>query len=322
MGTLNAYQQTYALKAALELELFTHIASGADTPPLLAQRVQASERGVRILCDYLVVIGLLTKFDGRYGVAPDTAPFVDSRSPAYLGRSAGFLVHDQVVDAFRDLARVVRTGDLGHDGTVGPDEPIWVEFARAMAPMVRAQAQRLAELVTESGPPSHVLDIAAGHGVFGLEIAARNPAARIVAVDWTGVLEVARENAAAYGVAERYRTVAGSAFDVDFGTGYDLVLLPNFLHHFDHPTNVRLLQKIRSAMTPDGLVATVEFVPNDDRVTPPMAAGFALTMLSSTPAGDAYTFRELDEMFHEAGFGESRLVALEPTPQHAVLTRR
>jgi len=48
-NALNAYQQTMALKGAIELELFTHIAEGAVTAPEIAQRCHAAERGIRIL---------------------------------------------------------------------------------------------------------------------------------------------------------------------------------------------------------------------------------------------------------------------------------
>jgi SAM-dependent methyltransferase len=221
---------------------------------------------------------------------------------------------------FADMSGLVRRGGAPDRGTLEPDDPIWVEFARSMAPMVAMQAKMIAPLVTVPGRAAQVLDIAAGHGLFGIEIARHNPAAQIVAVDWATVLDVARENAVAAGVAGRYRTIPGSAFDVDFGSGFDLVLLPNFLHHFDPATNVRLLRRVRAAMTPSGRVATVEFVPNPDRISPPGTAAFSLTMLGSTPEGDAYTFAELDRMFREAGFGESRLHVLEPTPQQLILT--
>jgi hypothetical protein len=141
-----------------------------------------------------------------------------------------------------------------------------------------------------------------------------------VALDWKNVLEVTLEHARAAGVADRFRTIPGSAFEVDFGTGYDLILLPNFLHHFDPPTNVKLLKKVRAALVPGGQVATVEFVPNDDRVSPPAAAVFSLTMLVHTDGGDAYTFKELDRMFREAGFGKSRLIEIPPAPQPLILT--
>ncbi len=322
LATLNAYQQTYALRAALDLDLFTYIGEGAVTASALAARAGASERGVRILCDYLVVIGLLTKAADRYALAPDVAAFVDRRSPAYLGAAVGFLAHDEVMAAFRDLEGAVRRGGAPASGTLAPDDPVWVAFARSMGPMVRAQAQRLAALITARMAPTQVLDVAAGHGLFGIELALAAPVCRVVAVDWSPVLSVAREHAEAHGVADRWEARDGSAFDVDLGSGYDVVLVPNFLHHFDPPTITGLLRRLHAAMRPGGLLAIVEFVPNDDRVSPPAAAGFALTMLGSTPAGDAYTFAELAGMCESAGFSDCAIEPLEPTPQHAVLARR
>jgi SAM-dependent methyltransferase len=141
-----------------------------------------------------------------------------------------------------------------------------------------------------------------GTRLYGIAVGQRNPRADIVGVDWENVLGVARENAEAMGVGDRYRTIPGNAFTVDYGMDYDLVLVPNFLHHFDRPTNVGLLRKIAGALKTGGQVALVEFVPNDDRVSPPMAARFALMMLANTPAGDAYTAAELDGMLRESGF--------------------
>jgi hypothetical protein len=83
---------------------------------------------------------------------------------------------------------------------------------------------------------------------------------------------------------------------------YDIVFLTNFLHHFDRPTCIALLKKVRAALRQGGRVATLEFVPNDDRVSPPIPAGFALTMLATTPAGDAYTLKDLESMYVAAGF--------------------
>jgi hypothetical protein len=69
-------------------------------------------------------------------------------------------------------------------------------------------------------------------------------------------------------------------------------------------------------------VITVEFVPNEDRVSPPPEAMFSLVMLAATPAGDAYTFAELKTMFENAGFSQNELVALEAMPQHLVISAK
>lgn len=321
LDALCAFQLTEALKGAIELDVFTHIAAGAVTASAIAERAKASERGVRILCDYLTIRGFLGKDDGRYSCSPTAAVFLDRRSPAYIGSMANFLAHDRVVKSYRNLAGAVRKGGTVVTSTVSPNDPVWVEFARSMAPFIGMVAGVVAPLVATPGRAQKVLDVAAGHGMFGLRVAQANPSATVHGTDWADVLKVAAENAAALGVADRYHTIPGSAFDVELGTGYDLVLVPNFLHHFDASTNTSLLSKLRRAMTPGGTIAVVEFVPNEDRVSPPIAAAFSMQMLGATDSGEAYTFNDLDGMLAAAGFSDRRAQALPPTPQTLVTAR-
>src|SRR5688572_4776320 len=279
LDALCAFQLTEALKGAIELDVFSHIAAGAVTAAAIAERAGASERGVRILCDYLTIRGFLGKEGDRYLCSPTAAAFLDKRSPAYIGSIAHFLANDRIVRSYRNLAGAVRKGGTIATSTVSPNDPVWVEFARAMAPFLGMMAGKLAPLVATPGQPQKVLDIAAGHGLFGLLVAQANPAATVYGTDWADVLKVAIENAAALGVAERYHTIPGNAFEVELGTGYDLVLVPNFLHHFGVAANTSLLRKIHSALKPGGTIAIVEFVPNEDRVSPPIPASFNLQML-------------------------------------------
>src|SRR3954471_14666506 len=88
---LFAYQQTAALKAAIDLELFTAIDEGNHDVDTLARRVGASARGVRILCDFLTTLDFLTKQGGRYGLSPTAAAFLSRQSPTYMGTTAQFL---------------------------------------------------------------------------------------------------------------------------------------------------------------------------------------------------------------------------------------
>ncbi|MGI9066425.1 MAG: methyltransferase [Pyrinomonadaceae bacterium] len=323
--TINAYQRTEALKAAIELEVFTAVGEGNSTVSQLARRCETSERGMRILCDYLCIIGFLGKAGTNYGLTQDSAVFLDKRSPAYLGGATEFMSTEKLTDNFRNFAEVVRKGgSLDEDGgTVAPDNPIWVKFAKAMAPMIAMPAQLMAILVDPAADQKlKILDIAAGHGLFGIAFATNNKQAEVVALDWPKVLEVARENASNAGVADRYSTIEGSAFDVEFGSGYDLILLTNFLHHFDPPTCETLLRKVHAALGESGRAVTLEFVPNEDRISPPDAAAFSVMMLGSTPSGDAYTFSELERMCANAGFSRSEIHELPPTIQSAVISQK
>src|SRR5258705_366655 len=133
--TLLAHQRSAALRTAIELDVFRAVGEGPADAATLAARCATSQRGMRILCDFLTII-----LQGRTD-------------------------------------------------------------------------------------PMRVLDIAAGHGLFGIAIARQNPQAHIVALDWARVLDVACENAAKAGVADRYQRLPGSAFEVDYGGPYDAVLL-------------------------------------------------------------------------------------------------
>jgi SAM-dependent methyltransferase len=322
--TLFAYQRTAALRSAIEIDVFRAIGEGAKDAAAIAKRAQASERGVRILCDFLTVVGLLAKSDGRYALTPSSALFLDPRSPACVASTARFLGNPMVQEPFDRLTEIVRGGRtvLPGQGSVEPENPVWVEFAHSMAPMMAPMAAPLGAIALEGlrGPVS-VLDIAAGHGLFGIEVAKQNREARIVAVDWAPVLQVASTNAVKAGVGDRFEARPGDAFTVDYGGPHDIVLLTNFLHHYDAPTCVRLLKKVRAVLKPGGRVAALEFVPNEDRVSPPMSASFALTMLATTAGGDAYTLKELAAMYREAGFTD---VAGHPVPTgpHTVVLGR
>ena len=251
--------------------------------------------------------------------------FLDKQSPAYMGGVIEFMLSPMLTDNFKRLTEAVKKGGSAAEGDamVAPDHPVWVKFARAMAPMMAMPAQLLAMLVDpDANKKLRILDIAAGHGLFGLAFASQNPQAEVTAVDWSNVLGVAKENAQAAGVSDRYHTRPGSAFDVDYGEGYDIVLLTNFLHHFDVPTCESLLRKVKASLAEGGRAVTLEFVPNDDRVTPPQAAAFSMMMLGGTPGGDAYTFAELDQMFRNAGFARSELHELPPTIQRVVISHK
>jgi ubiquinone/menaquinone biosynthesis C-methylase UbiE len=322
--TVTAFHKTEALKAAIQLELFTAIGEGKQAAATIAQRCRASERGIRILCDALVIMGFLNKQGTSYSLTQDSALFLDQRSPAYLGGSIRFLLSPQSLEGFRELTAAVRKGGtvIDHDSTK-PEHPMWVDFARAMVPLMKMPADLIAKLLkADDGQRWKVLGLAVGHGLFEITLAKHNPNAEVWAVDWPNVLAVAQENATAAGVSGRYHTIPGSAFDVEYGKDFDLVMITNFLHHFDVPTCEKLLAKVHAALKPGGRAVILEFVPNEDRVSPPVPAHFSLTMLAGTPAGDAYTFAEHQRMLRNTGYRSIENHPLPPTFFNVVIGKK
>jgi ubiquinone/menaquinone biosynthesis C-methylase UbiE len=322
---LVAYQKSAALKAGLDLNIFTLLADKPATAEEIASASRASSRGVRILCDYLTIHGFLSKAGDHYSLTRDSAVFLNRKSPAYAGGAAEFLLSDEITGAFHCLTQAVRQGGVAKSqhGSIAPEHPMWVTFARTMGGMMFPASQGLADLLASTGQPvKKILDVASGHGVWGISVAKKFTEAVLVALDWAAVLEVARENVQAAGIGNRFKTIVGSAFEVDLGTDYDLILIPNFLHHFNPAECVRFLRKAYAALRSGGRVAIVEFVPNPDRVTPPQPAGFSLVMLATTPEGDAYTFAQLAHMLADAGFQRPEIYPLPASVNQTIIAAK
>ena len=268
---------------------------------------------------------MLTKKDGHYGLTLDSSVFLDKRSPAYLGGATEFMCSPMLTEGSKHMTEAVRKGGtaMESDGTIGPDHPVWVKFARGMAPMMALPAQLMAALVDPSADQKlKILDIAAGHGLYGINFATRNKQAEVTALDWKAVLEVAKENAQKMGVADRYQDDRRQRFRCRVWHRLrpgSIDQLSASLRRSDFET---LYRKVHAALADGGRAVTLEFVPNDDRVTPPDAAGFSMQMLVGTPSGDAYTFAELERMAANAGFSRSTIHPLKPSIQSVVVSEK
>ena len=286
---MQAYQKTAALTAAVKLDIVTLIGGGAATSDALAEKTAASSRGMRILCDFLTVMGLLSKQDGAYSATEPAQEIsrslltgVDRRLDRILRRPRNGAPRARRPGFLRETRRFGRACAPGSR----PSDLAPLRQGRDSDCTRRSQARR--RLSRCSGPrPLTVLDVAAGHGFYGIELAKAFPEAVVTAVDWPSVLELASANARDAGVGERFRVVAGNAFEVDWGDDFDLVILANFLHYFSPEECATILRKVKSSLSPRGRACAVDFVPDEDRVSPPMQAMFAFLMLATTPGGDA-----------------------------------
>ena len=98
----------------------------------------------------------MTKESTRYRLTPDSALFLDRKSPAYLGSALGFLHAPKFTEAFQNLTDAVRKGGTASEaGTVAPEHPLWVDFAKSMIPLMAKPAEEIALLAQQIRPRSH-----------------------------------------------------------------------------------------------------------------------------------------------------------------------
>src|SRR5258705_3187471 len=108
MAALTGAWRSRTLAAAVELDVFSHMAEGKRTAKDVAGAAGASPRGMAYLLDALTAIGYLRKTGSRYGLRPVSATFLVRGKTAYMGASAQAL--SLTLDAWKNLTKAVRSG--------------------------------------------------------------------------------------------------------------------------------------------------------------------------------------------------------------------
>ena len=107
---VQAHQRTAALSAAIELDVFRAVGQGPGDAASIARHCSASERGIRILCDFLVINGVLAKEDGHYKHTPTSAAFLDPPRPPAWHRWRSSSAQSAIMQAFRATGRCCARG--------------------------------------------------------------------------------------------------------------------------------------------------------------------------------------------------------------------
>jgi SAM-dependent methyltransferase len=322
--TMFAFMRSATLKAAVDLDLFSHVAQGRDTPAELAAAVGTTERAVRIMLDVLAVHGLIAKQHGRYALGPVAEMLLVRSSPAYAGDFTRVAGSRHVWDAVGRLAETARSGEPAAAMVETAGHEFWEEFSEASYGASQLPAGVIAGLLDlDETPAAEVLDVACGSGAYGIAVLARFPDARVTALDWENVLDHTRRFATRAGVGARMTWLAGSAFDVPLPPAtYDAILVSHFYHHFSAAENVALTRRLFAALKPGGRLVVHEWVPDDARAEHRLALEFAVVMLATTRAGDAYTLAEYRRMFTAGGFGEPSVHVVPGLGSQVLIVRR
>jgi hypothetical protein len=305
------------IEAAVRCRVFDVLDAGPLTLEEVAATTGASRRGLRALLGALAALEFLTRHSDRYALAEDTAAYLVSTRPGFVG---GIFRHmsRHLMPVWLHLTEAVQTGKPAHAVNREQDGGAFFrEFVEDLYPLNEPAARALADSlrVAEAAQPVTVLDLAAGSGVWGIGLAAKSPQVRVTAVDWPEVLPVTQRVVSQHGLSQRYRFVAGDLMAADFGTGHQVAILGHILHSEGERRSRELLGKVFAALAPGGTVAIAEVIPDDGRTGPVRALLFAVNMLVHTDEGDTFTLGQMRAWLEEAGFRDVRtLEASGPSP--------
>ena len=311
-SAVNGYTYSRVILTALDLDIFTVIGSQLWTARRLARALEASERGVTILCRNLASLGLLDIENSRYKNSKLGATALNKKSPEYRGAYLALLQRHW--DQWSQLTDIVKSGTPIKD-----DEPVSEEedrraFTWAMHHRSRDIAPRIAKHVDLRGATT-LLDVGGGPGTYTLALLDRWPKLQGTVGDRPAALQVARAVARKHPAGPRLSYLSLDFMTEDIPDTYDVIFLSNVIHMYGPDQNIALLKKIKSALNPSGRVIIQDFFLSDKNGLRPIETNlFAVTMLLYTETGNTYTAQEVNKWMTKVGFKKLTTIPTSDEP--------
>ena len=263
------FMASKALFAALEFDLFTHIAHGADSSGALAKVSGIAENRLVALLAALKSLGLISEADGRLVNAPATSRYLVAGAPGDFRDYVRFVNGEFGYESFRHLGAALRGErifpDKGfyegmiYEAGIGGERFSSAQHSGSLGP-ARLLAKRL-----DLKDRRKLLDVGGGSGAYSIALCAANPRLSATILDFPQTVDTAKRYAREAGLADRIAHVAGNAISADWPGGHDVVLMSYVWSAVGEADIAVLAKRAADALPPGGLVLIHDFMVDDAR---------------------------------------------------------
>jgi len=314
LETATAFWPSKVLLSAVELGVFTELASGPLSAEQLAGRVGILPSRAPDFFDALLAMGFLTRRgsgpEATYQNTDETDLFLDRNKPSYAGGMPEML-NARLFGFWNGLTDALRTGEPQNE-TKGGGPPVFEalyadpkKLEGFLAAMGGLQAGNFMALAAgfDFGSYQSVCDVGGARGDLCCTLAQRHPHLALTNFDLPAVREVARRHSEVAGCAGKVEFVAGD-FHTDPLPKGDIIVMSNVLHDWDETAKQRLIDKAYAALPAGGALIAIENIIDDERRSNAFGLLMSLNMLIELGAdgGFDYTGAQFDGWCKRAGF--------------------
>ncbi len=293
------------IMAGVRLGVFQALARDPQTHEHLAATLKLDASCLDLLLRCLVHAGYLELRGEHYALSSLARNTMIAGAKRELtGFAEWHYTHWEIVGHLEEL---IRTGEGVDFHATMTDPGAWGHYQKAMLEMARFDAPILARHVPVRKGATRLLDVAGAHGLMGATIARKHPPMRSTVIDLPAAIEHARRLASQEGHDDIVDHRSSDLLRDDLGTGWDIVLLSNILHHFTPDLVRTTFRRAHDALVADGTVAVWELERPSRSKRPSEGDGVALFFRLMSSAA-AYSGEEYAQWMQEAGFTHTKIV--------------
>ena len=318
----SAYYGSAVLFAALDSGVFGALRERPEsTVGELAAELSLSERGLRLLLDGCVALGLLVKREERYRNTAAGSEMLVAGGSHDLTQAIRY--NQDVYTAWGRLSQLVATGAPVEAPEIhlGEDSERTRRFVLSMYGRAMGIGRAVVPLLDFEGV-ERLLDVGGGSGAYSILLAQANPKLEATVLDLPAVVAVADELIEQAGVSGRVRTMAGDYHVTEFPSEQDAIIFFGVLHQESAESIAKLMERAYRALRPGGKLFVLDMMTDATHTYPPFSALFALNMALTTQDGWVFSWDEMEGWMRAAGFGAIELSGVPPPMPHKLMSGR
>ena len=319
------FMASKALFVALHMDLFSLLSRGSLTAEELARGADIAINRVLTVMTALTTTGLVTCEDGRYANSPGAEKFLVRGAPLDFGDYLRFQIDRQMFGFMQQLEAVVK-GNL--------DEVAIDSYEKWMADEDEARLYSESQHAGSLGPGAtlarrvdlgearHLLDVAGGTGGMAIRLCEANSRLKVTILDFPNVVALGKQKVREAGLGDRISFLSGNALTTAWPDDVDAVLMSYLLSGVPEQEIPELFERAFRVMQPAGLLIVHDFMVDDDRQGPALAALWQLQHLAFTPEAASLTPAVISQGIAAAGFGDIETFNMIPDMTRVVVGRK
>jgi len=314
-----------ALFVALHLDVFSRLSGESKNAKVLAQEAGVPENRLTTIMTALNAIGLVTREGDAYSNSPGAETFLVKGARYDFGDYLRFQIDRQMYPFMQQLEGVV-TDEMSPDDVDSYAK--WMQDEEAARLYSESQhsgslgpGRTLARMIDFSGV-DHLLDVAGGTGGFAIRLCQANPNLRITIIDFPNVVKLGEEKVAEVCLSERIAFLSGNALETEWPKDVGAVLMSYLFNGVPGEAIPELARRAYNTLRPGGIYVVHDFMVEDDRSGPHLAALWQLQHLAFTPAAKSITPTWVAGLMEGAGFSDIDVDVLIPGMTKVVWGRK
>ncbi|MBW2120128.1 MAG: SAM-dependent methyltransferase, partial [Deltaproteobacteria bacterium] len=302
--------------AGVKLGLFTLISNEEIDAQGIGERLGCDVRGITMLLNALVAMGLLIKKQDKYANTDASKSLLIKESPRYIGYM--IMHHHHLVETWSRLDNAVRSGKPVRERGLRDKQEL-ESFLMGMFNLAMGIAPQVAREIDLKGK-NHLLDLGGGPGTYAIHFCMANPDLKATVFDLSATRPFAEKTIAQFGLSDRIGFIPGNYLEDEIEGTYDVAWLSHIFHGEGPDACQMIVEKTISAMAQGGLVLVHDFILNDTFDGPMFPALFSLNMLVNTEKGRAYSGDQIKGMLEKAGLKNIRRLSFKGPNESGIIT--